>query len=126
MNIFILYLFLFFLPLFSLKSLKKISSCQNSGITSGNYSKSFKNTNDIFETGKGYREHNYFISFPFSFCRAPTVQISVNGFEFKENTQIILSVHSTFIYNFGFWLKIETGEDAKVYLVRINWTAIQI
>ena len=126
MNIFILSLILIFLPFSSLKSLKKISSCQSSAITSGNFSKSFKNTNDIFETGKGYREHNYFISFPFSFCKAPFVQISINGFEFKENTSTILSVYSTFMYNFGFWLKIETAEDAKVFLVRISWTAIQI
>lgn len=125
MNFFVLYLFLILIPFSSLKSLKKIS-CQNSGITSGNLSKSFKNTNDIFETGKGYREHNYFISFPFSFCNVPIVQISLNGFELKENTPHILSVYSTFIYNFGFWLKIETNGDAKVDMIRINWTAIKI
>ena len=104
----------------------KKCKCVDDFIKTGEVSKVYWATGDVFETGTGERNHSYTIPFGATLCEKPKVQIGITGFDTSKDVNQRLTVTVTAVTKTDFTINIKTWADTKIYLVNINWIAIEL
>ena len=111
-----LFFFLFFIP--------TLSSGQN--VKQGDFSADKTSEGWTLDRGFGVRTHLVFVKFDKAFETAPSVMISLTGFETAADTSgnVRISSRAENISPAGFVIKIWTSEGSRVNSVSGSWLAI--
>jgi hypothetical protein len=75
-------------------------------------------------TGKGPREHRYYVTFSEPYAEAPSVMVSMSMWDTDQKTNHRMDIAAEIIEPDGFELVFRTWGDSRVARVRASWIAI--
>ena len=74
-------------------------------------------------TGNGQRYVQRYISFTEGFTSAPKVSVSLTMMDIYKDANARISCSALSVTRFGFWIRIETWADTKLYGAVCNFIA---
>ena len=102
-----------------------LSDCTYPVTLTGEFSKVYWQTKDVFEIGNGGRSHTYSVSFDQKLCFVPKVMVALNGLDSSKDANQRLTVKVADVKETGFNVVFNTWADTKIYMVSVSWIAVR-